>query len=108
MARRKQARTGDLRLTGLATAQLSAFVQQLRSGSAMDRAIHTTATEQARVRRVDDRVSLGVLSDVPEMQRDASGHGSGKGTPSRAAPAWIPEQHARGRREMSQAGRSDT
>lgn len=75
MACRQAARCGDLRMAGLATAELAAFAQQLRSRRPVDGAVDTAAAEQSRVRRVDDRFGLAVLRDVPEVQRDASRHG---------------------------------
>ena len=40
---RQPAALGDFRLAGRATAQLPAFLEQLRPGNAMNRAVHTAA-----------------------------------------------------------------
>jgi hypothetical protein len=47
---------GDSCLASRAPAQLSAFLEQLRSGGAMDSAIHPAAAKQGRVGGVDKKV----------------------------------------------------
>src|SRR5947207_5293538 len=46
----------DLRLAGLASAEETAFRDELRSRRAMNRAVDTTAAEERTVRGVDDRI----------------------------------------------------
>jgi hypothetical protein len=45
-------------MTGVAAAELPALGQDLGTARPMDRAVDPAAAEQARVRRVDDRVDL--------------------------------------------------
>src|SRR5439155_21733456 len=66
VARRQSVAAGDARLAGGASADGAAFLEQLRPGSAMNRAVHPAATQKGRVRSVDDRVhrefrDVGVL-----------------------------------------------
>ena len=48
---------GDLGVAGLAAVQRPAFGQQLRPGSAMDRAIDAAPAKERRIGRVDDGVN---------------------------------------------------
>ncbi len=57
MPRRQPITPGDLGVAGLAAMQRAAFGEKLRAGRAMDRAIDAAATEQGRVRSVDDGVN---------------------------------------------------
>ena len=62
-------RTRRLRVSGRAAAEEPALGEQRRARSAVDRAVHPTAAEQARVRRVDDRVGV-LLGDVTMKKLD--------------------------------------
>jgi hypothetical protein len=50
--------TSDFRFTGFTAAKCTAFPAQFRTGSAMDRAIDSAATQKRRVRRVHNRIDL--------------------------------------------------
>lgn len=49
---------GDLGVARGAAAQRTAFHQQVRASSAMDRAVDAPAAQQRIVRRVDDRIDI--------------------------------------------------
>src|SRR5947209_11974217 len=55
--RRQPVAPGDLGIARLAAVQRTALYQKLWPCSAMNGAIHSAATEQRRIRRVDDRVN---------------------------------------------------
>jgi hypothetical protein len=57
MPRRQPITSGDLGIAGCAAMEGAAFRQQFWSGRAVDRTIHATATEQRRIRGVDDGVN---------------------------------------------------
>jgi hypothetical protein len=57
MPRRQPISQGDFSVAGLAAMQRAAFGKKLRSRGAMDRAIDAAATEQGRIRSVDDGVN---------------------------------------------------
>src|SRR5690242_12827508 len=61
---------GDLCLAGRTTAEHATFLQQLRPGGAMDRAIHAAAAQQGRVGRIHDRVHA-LLRDVASDDFDS-------------------------------------
>ena len=69
VARTQVPRTRRLRLSGRAPAEEPALGEQRRARGAVDRAVHPTPTEQARVRRVDDRVGV-LLGDVTVKKLD--------------------------------------
>ena len=74
MADWQPAGASDLRVAGVTAAEAATFLEQPGSRGAVDRAVDPAAAEQALVRRVDDRVRLGVGRDVAAVQRDES-HG---------------------------------
>jgi hypothetical protein len=57
MPRPKPITSGDFGVAGGASMKGAAFRQQLRPGRTMDRTVHAAATEQRRIRGVDDRVN---------------------------------------------------
>ncbi len=57
MPRRQPITPGDFGVAGCAAMEGAAFRQQFGPGRTMDRAIHATAAEQRRIRRVDDGVN---------------------------------------------------
>ena len=57
MARRQAIPLGNFGAAGLAAMERAAFGKKLRSGRAMDRAVHATTAEQRIVRGVDDGVN---------------------------------------------------
>ena len=57
MPRRKAVSAGDLGLARRASIKGAALLEQFAAGSAMNRAIHTAATEQGFIRGVDDRIN---------------------------------------------------
>src|SRR6266699_917814 len=61
---------GDSCLASRAPAQLSAFLEQLWAGGAMDGAIHPAAAEQGRVGGVDNCIHL-LMGDVTFDNQDA-------------------------------------
>ena len=61
----------DFRLPGLTTAQRSTFGEQFRSGSAMNRAVHSAPAEKRRVSRVHNRVDVD-FCDIPADDFDLS------------------------------------
>jgi len=65
----------DPGLPGHATAEPAAFLEQLGSRRAVDRAVDPAATQQALVRRVDDGVD-GERRDVGLDDVDAVRHGA--------------------------------
>jgi len=62
-----------LGLSGSAAAEGPALGNELRAGSAVNRAVDASATEQRRVRGVDDRVDR-LKRDVSERRFDDRGH----------------------------------
>jgi hypothetical protein len=59
----------DLGLAGATALERAAFLEQLRPGSRMNRAVHAAATEQAGIGSIDD--GIGILPrDVPEDELD--------------------------------------
>ena len=54
----KAVAAGDFRVSGVAPAEAHALGEQIGPGGAMYRAVHTAASEQRVVGRVDDRVDL--------------------------------------------------
>jgi hypothetical protein len=56
--RRQTITPGEFGLADGASLQQAAFLQEFGTGRAMYRAIDSTAAEQGRVRRVDDRVNV--------------------------------------------------
>ena len=75
--RRQPVAARHFRRTGLAAAERAAFGEQVRPGSAMDRAVDTAAAEQRPVRRVHDRVD-GKRRDVRDEDL-AGGRAGGEG-----------------------------
>jgi hypothetical protein len=61
---------GDPRLTGRAWGETPCLSRQLRSGRAVDRAVHAAAALERRVRRVHDRIDVEV-DDASDDDRDA-------------------------------------
>ena len=57
MPRRQLISQGDFGVAGLAAMERAAFGQQFGAGRAMNRAIDAAATEQGRIRGVDDGVN---------------------------------------------------
>jgi len=69
----------------VALAERPALGQHLRAGGPVDGAVDAPAAEQARVRRVDDRVGV-LLGDVAEDQVDpGAGHQATTSMPTRSA-----------------------
>src|SRR5689334_15987173 len=56
MLRRQLITLSDFRLPGRAAVERTTFVQQLRPRRSVDRAVHSPAAQQRRVRSVDDGV----------------------------------------------------
>ncbi len=57
IARRQIVTARHFRLTGRASAEPTAFVQETRTGGAMNRAIDAATAEQRRVGGIDDRIN---------------------------------------------------
>jgi len=68
---------GEFCLAGLAASQETALVEQVRSGGTMNRTINATATEERRVRSIDDRVD-GERGDVGLKRADGRCHRRGR------------------------------
>jgi hypothetical protein len=49
---------GNAGVSSRAPTELAAFFQELRTRRAMDGAVHASAAEQCRIRRIDDRIDL--------------------------------------------------
>src|SRR5690349_12538971 len=85
MAGRQIVSGGDFGITGFAAAEGAAFGEQLRSGSAMDCAVHASAAKKRAVGRVHDGVYIE-FRDVALHDFNASCHGRKR---SRGQPAHF-------------------
>jgi len=77
MPRRQTIGLGDLGVTGFATIQHAAFDGELRPGRAMNRAVDAAATQQRRIRCVDDDINAQCRNvgddDVEPRRADLKG-----------------------------------
>ena len=74
MPRQQPVASGDPGVPGFAAAQPGAFLQQLRTRGAVDRAIDTAAPQQRVVGGIDDRIHIQ-RRYVPLNDLDLSFHG---------------------------------
>ena len=70
MLRRELAGGRRFCVAGLTAAEVPALLENRRAAGAMNRAVHASAAEERRVRRVHDRVDL-LLGDVALNEDDA-------------------------------------
>ena len=75
--RRKRARAGRLCVARLAATERATLLEDRRAARPVDRSVDAAAAEQARVRRVHDRVDV-LLGDVAEDELDHAYAGRGK------------------------------
>ena len=64
---------GDLGFPRLAAVKRPAFLQQIRAGSTVDRAVHTATAQKGRVGGIDDGIHFG-SGDIPFDDFNTIGH----------------------------------